>query len=163
VAIQYLLDTNILSDLLKNPQGKVARKISALPSGERNLLATSIIVASELRYGVAKSGSSILAVRVDQLLEALEILPLSPKADRGHTNRRQRSSYCRPCPRGRCRSCYGQHSRIQACRRAARGELAPFLIVRCPTPDRSTDRGCPILPQPHRGGVGDGEPGPRDS
>jgi tRNA(fMet)-specific endonuclease VapC len=78
---QYVLDTNILSDLLKNPQGKVAQRISSLPSEERDSLATSIIVAAELRYGVIKSGSSILAVRVDQLLNALQILPLEPKAD----------------------------------------------------------------------------------
>lgn len=79
--IRHLLDTNILSDLLKNPQGKVAQKISSLPSEERDLLATGIIVAAELRYGVAKSGSSNLARRVDQLLDAIDILPLEPKAD----------------------------------------------------------------------------------
>lgn len=79
---RHLLDTNILSDLLKNPSGRVARKISSLPSEERDLLATSIIVAAELRYGVAKSGSSMLAGRVDQLLDALEVLPFVPKADR---------------------------------------------------------------------------------
>lgn len=81
MATRYLLDTNILSDLLKNPQGKAAQKISSLPPEERDLLATSIIVAAELRYGVAKSGSSILAERVDQLLEAVDGLPLEPKAD----------------------------------------------------------------------------------
>lgn len=79
---RYVLDTNILSDLLKNPQGKAARKITSLPAEERDLLATSIIVAAELRYGAAKSGSPILADRVDQLLDAIEILPLEPKADR---------------------------------------------------------------------------------
>jgi len=79
--LRYVLDTNILSDLVKNPQGKAARKISSLPPEERDLLATSIIVAAELRYGVAKSGSSILAGRVDQLLEAIEVLPLEPKSD----------------------------------------------------------------------------------
>lgn len=78
---RYLLDTNILSDLLKNPQGKAAQKISSLPPDERDLLATSIIVAAELRYGVAKRGSSLLAGRVNQLLDAIEILPLEPKAD----------------------------------------------------------------------------------
>lgn len=81
MAAQYLLDTNILSDLLKNPQGKVATRISSLPAVERDSLATSIIVAAELRYGADKSGSSILAARVDQLLAAIEILPLEPKAD----------------------------------------------------------------------------------
>ena len=78
---QYLLDTNILSDLLKNPRGKVARTISTLPTGEHDSLATSIVVAAELRYGAAKSGSSILAARVNQLLNAIEILPLEPNTD----------------------------------------------------------------------------------
>lgn len=78
---RYPLDTNILSDLLKNPTGRVAQKITSLPPEESNSLATSIIVAAELRYGVAKSGSSILAGRVDQLLDALDVLPLEPKAD----------------------------------------------------------------------------------
>jgi tRNA(fMet)-specific endonuclease VapC len=82
MSIQYLLDTNILSDLLKNPQGKVAARISSLPAVERDSLATSIVVAAELRYGAAKSGSAILAARVDQLLNALDILPLEPDADR---------------------------------------------------------------------------------
>lgn len=81
MATRYLLDTNILSDLLKNPQGKAAQRISSLPSEERDMLATSILVAAELRYGVAKSGSTTLAARVDQLLEAIEVLPLEPKAD----------------------------------------------------------------------------------
>lgn len=81
MATRYLLDTNILSDLLKNPRGRAAQRISSLPSEERDLLATSILVAAELRYGAAKSGSPILAARVDQLLEAIEILALEPKAD----------------------------------------------------------------------------------
>lgn len=82
MATRYILDTNILSDLLKNPQGRVARKIFSLPAAERNLLATSIVVAAELRYGVARSGSSILASRVDQLFEAVEMLRFEPEADR---------------------------------------------------------------------------------
>jgi tRNA(fMet)-specific endonuclease VapC len=82
VATYYILDTNILSDLMKNPQGKVAGKISSLTPVERDSLLTSIIVAAELRYGVAKSGSPILAARVDQLLDAVQILPLEPEADR---------------------------------------------------------------------------------
>jgi len=78
---RYLLDTNILSDLLKNPGGKAAQKVSAMSPDKRDLLATSIVVAAELRYGVAKSGSPNLAVRVGQLLDAVEVLPLEPTAD----------------------------------------------------------------------------------
>jgi tRNA(fMet)-specific endonuclease VapC len=82
MAQRYVLDTNILSDLLKNPSGKAARKIASLSAEERTLLATSIIVAAELRYGATKSGSQILAKRVDQLLGAIEVLPLEGDADR---------------------------------------------------------------------------------
>lgn len=52
-----LLDTNILSDLIKNPKGVVAQKIAGLTAEDRDTLATSIIVAAELRYGAAKKGS----------------------------------------------------------------------------------------------------------
>ena len=51
---RYMLDTNIISDLIKNPQGKAAKRIARV--GEDNIC-TSIIVASELRHGCAKSGS----------------------------------------------------------------------------------------------------------
>lgn len=87
---RYLLDTNILSDLLKNPSGRVARKISSLPPEERDSLATSIIVAAELRYGVSKKRSTILTERVSQLLEALDVLPLEPQADQHYGQIRMR-------------------------------------------------------------------------
>ena len=76
---RYLLDTNILSDLIRDPQGPVARRISA--TGE-STICTSIVVAAELRFGAEKSGSSTLADRIDLLLSALEILPLETPADR---------------------------------------------------------------------------------
>jgi tRNA(fMet)-specific endonuclease VapC len=82
MARRYVLDTNILSDLLKNPAGTVARKIASLKAEERDSLATSIIVAAELRYGAAKSGSPLLAGRIDQLLAAHDVLPLESEADR---------------------------------------------------------------------------------
>jgi len=82
MASRYLLDTNILSDLMKRPSGKVSQKIASLAAEDRDALATSIVVAAELRYGAVKSGSAILAQRVEQLLATIEVLPLEPKADR---------------------------------------------------------------------------------
>jgi len=79
---RFVLDTNILSDLLKNPTGKVAQKIASLPAEARDGMATSIVVAAELRYGAARSGSPVLERRVEQLLGALDVLPLAPDADR---------------------------------------------------------------------------------
>ena len=78
-SLAYLLDTNILSDLARNPQGVVAARIAR--AGE-NSVCTSVIVAAELRYGASKSNSAKLAERIDLILSALEILPLEPPADR---------------------------------------------------------------------------------
>lgn len=71
---RYLLDTNILSDLIRNPTGIVARKIAA--SDIEQACCTSLIVACELRYGTCKKGSSMLTSRVEQLLHTLPVLAL---------------------------------------------------------------------------------------
>jgi tRNA(fMet)-specific endonuclease VapC len=75
---RYLLDTNILSDLIRNPQGKAARRIAK--AGEDNVC-TSIIVAAELRYGCEKSGSTKLRKAVEDLLGEIAVLPFEAPAD----------------------------------------------------------------------------------
>lgn len=71
--MRYLLDTNILSDLVRNPQGRVYRKIREVGEAQ---ICTSVIVASELQYGAAKKKSEPLNARVLALLSALEVMPL---------------------------------------------------------------------------------------
>ena len=75
---RYLLDTNILSDLVRNRQGLVAQNIASV--GEK-AVCTSIIVASELRYGAKKSGSQRLTTQLNAILSAIEILPLEEPSD----------------------------------------------------------------------------------
>ena len=84
--VRYLLDTNILSDLILDPRGSVAERISL--AGE-STVCTSIVVAAKLRFGAEKSGSSKLADRIDLILSALEILPLEAPADRHYGEIRQ--------------------------------------------------------------------------
>lgn len=79
MSLAFLLDTNIVSDLVRRPQGAAAARIAA--AGEESVC-TSIVVAAELRFGAAKSGSKTLADRVDFILSALEILPLEAPVDR---------------------------------------------------------------------------------
>jgi len=79
MALRYLLDTNIISDLVRRPNGAVATRIGEV--GEQ-AICTSVIVAAELRYGARKSNSRQLADRVGLLLSALEILPLESPLDR---------------------------------------------------------------------------------
>jgi tRNA(fMet)-specific endonuclease VapC len=74
----FLLDTNILSDLIRNPQGRVAARIRAV--GETQVC-TSIIVAAELRYGAAKKGSVRLTAQLNTVLAAVEILAFDAPAD----------------------------------------------------------------------------------
>jgi tRNA(fMet)-specific endonuclease VapC len=75
---RYLLDTNIVSDLVRRPQGVVAGHIQRV--GEARI-ATSVIVAAELRFGAEKKGSPRLTDRIDAILGVIEILPFGPPAD----------------------------------------------------------------------------------
>lgn len=75
---RYLLDTNILSDLIRNPQGRAAQRVGEV--GAR-AVCTSIIVAAELRYGSAKNGSKRLQRDVEAVLAEIEVLPFDVPAD----------------------------------------------------------------------------------
>lgn len=75
----YLLDTNILSCLIRHPAGPVASRIAE--AGEETVC-TSIIVACELRFGAEKKDSPVLSSRVEQVLANLAVLPLDREADR---------------------------------------------------------------------------------
>ena len=77
--MRHLLDTNIVSDLVRNPQGRIAQRIRKV--GE-DKVCTSIIVAAELRYGASKKGSPKLTAQLEAVLGALEILPFETPADR---------------------------------------------------------------------------------
>lgn len=75
---QYLLDTNIISDLVRHPQGLVFQRIATV--GEDSIC-TSIIVVCELRFGAVKSGSPCLVQQLERILEVLPILFLEPPVD----------------------------------------------------------------------------------
>ena len=76
--MRYLLDTNIVSNLVRNPQGRVTSRIREVGEAQ---VCTSIIVASELRYGAVKRGSPRLTAQLDAVLEALEVVPFEAPAD----------------------------------------------------------------------------------
>lgn len=75
---RYLLDTNVISDLLRNPGGKAAQRVTDVGP---EAICTSIIVAGELRYGCAKKGSTRLLAAVEHLLDTIPVLPLEVPAD----------------------------------------------------------------------------------
>ena len=74
----YLLDTNIVSDLVRNPQGRIAERVRQIGEAQ---VCTSIIVAAELRFGAAKRAAPRLTAQVEAVLGALSVLPLEVPAD----------------------------------------------------------------------------------
>lgn len=76
---RYLLDTNIISALLRQPRGILNKRIAQ--RGETTLC-TSIVVACELRFGLAKSGSARLARLLEPILESLDVLPLESPVEK---------------------------------------------------------------------------------
>ena len=79
MSFKYLLDTNVISDLMRYPEGPIAEKIAVV--GE-SAICTSIVVAAELRYGAAKRNSKALANHVNVVLSSMEVLPLTAPVDR---------------------------------------------------------------------------------
>ena len=74
----WMLDTNALSELIRNPAGPTAQRLANV---QPDAVCTSIIVACELRFGARRAGSAVLTQRVEQLLSALTVLSLDEPAD----------------------------------------------------------------------------------
>jgi tRNA(fMet)-specific endonuclease VapC len=72
-----MLDTNIVSEMIRNPAGRAAQRARAV--GES--VCVSVIVAAELRYGCARKGSPKLRRRVEEFLSEVPVLPFDVPAD----------------------------------------------------------------------------------
>jgi len=73
-----MLDTNIVSDLARNPHGNIAKRIAAVGP---DAICVSIITAAELQYGCAKKGSPKLLAQIEAILAAVQVLALDVPAD----------------------------------------------------------------------------------
>ncbi|WP_372072523.1 type II toxin-antitoxin system VapC family toxin [Tistrella mobilis] len=82
----HLLDTNIVSDLIRNPQGKVAARIADVGEAQ---IAVSIVTAAELRYGCLKRGSPRITQQVELILGAVPILPFDEPSDAAYARIRR--------------------------------------------------------------------------
>ena len=68
-----MLDTNIISSLIREPCGKVRSRIAHVGADQ---ICMSVITAAELHYGVARKGSAELRKRVAKALTLVPVLPL---------------------------------------------------------------------------------------
>ncbi len=82
-AVRYLLDTNIVSDIARRPGGLVVQRMAALGVEQ---IGISIVVACEIRFGLAKRGSDRLAQRLNLVLEQMMVLPLESPVEEHYTD-----------------------------------------------------------------------------
>jgi len=71
----YLLDTNVIGEIARNPQGGVAIRVAALSPEEYGIDA---VVACEIEYGLTKRGSTKLRRQIETILEAIAFIELPP-------------------------------------------------------------------------------------
>lgn len=75
--VRYLLDTNIISALMKNPQGNVAQRFQSVLSQQPEAqICTSIIVQCELLFGLQRLTHPRWQTHYQRIIESLEVLPL---------------------------------------------------------------------------------------
>ena len=96
MSFSHLLDTNVISRLMKEPTGASATRLSEIGDDR---ICTSIVVACELRFGAAVRRSERLTMAVERVLEAIPVIPLDEPADEHYASIR-RALQCRGTPIG---------------------------------------------------------------
>lgn len=74
----HLLDTNIVSHLMREPRGVIRRRLAGLADGAATI---SIVTLAELRFGAEKVGSERLRKGIADLVQYLPVLPFEEPAD----------------------------------------------------------------------------------
>lgn len=83
--MRYMLDTNMVSDLVRNPLGRVMQQTRLV--GEE-AVCTSIVVAAESRFGALRKDSPKLTSALEGVLASLPVLPFEEPAERRYADLR---------------------------------------------------------------------------
>lgn len=83
--MRYMLDTNIVSAIVRDPRGQVLERL--LEVGEQNAF-ISIITHGEIWYGVKKNGSEELSRKVSAVTRRLYVAPLQLPSDQRYAETR---------------------------------------------------------------------------
>lgn len=84
--LRYLLDTNVVSDIARHPNGLAAQRLIEVGPEYAGI---SIVVACEIRFGLAKSAHRVVN-RLTQVLAQCETLSLEPPVDEHYADIRNR-------------------------------------------------------------------------
>lgn len=73
----YLLDTNIVSELMRKPSGQAMQRVRALlAAGDGSQICTSVLVRCELLFGLQRVSSPRWQARFSEAMSMLSVLPL---------------------------------------------------------------------------------------
>jgi tRNA(fMet)-specific endonuclease VapC len=84
--VRFMLDTNIMSEMIRNPEGAVQQVVSRVGTPA---ISISSIVASELRFGYLKRGSDRLAQLVENMIARVEVVAYDDAASIQYAQIRQ--------------------------------------------------------------------------
>ncbi len=89
-----LLDTNIISDMMRNLEGPAAQRArEASRTRGAEPLCTSIVVQCELEFGLARRKNSRLDVAYRAVMESVDVMPLGAEVADHYANLRARLEY----------------------------------------------------------------------
>jgi tRNA(fMet)-specific endonuclease VapC len=81
----FLLDTNIISHIIREPKGPAARRLTHHQAGE---VITSIIVAGEVLFGLMRKAATVQQARLEALLTRVPAAPFAEPAERRYAELR---------------------------------------------------------------------------
>lgn len=85
----YLFDTNILSDMMRNPDGAASQRFQQVAKSTPNArLCTSVVVQCELLFGLRRRTNPRWHAYYDIVLESVELLPLDSNVVPSYANLR---------------------------------------------------------------------------
>ena len=74
---RYLLDTNIISNMMRDANGMAALRIERVAKDVAlRRFCTSVVVECELRFGMTRKPNPRLELAYERVMQSLEILPL---------------------------------------------------------------------------------------
>lgn len=76
--LRWMLDTNVVSELVREPLGPIFGRLARYGP---ETACVSIIIAAELRYGIAKKGSPRLTAEIEGILSRIAVVPFDRDAD----------------------------------------------------------------------------------
>ena len=75
----YLFDTNILSDMMRYPEGTAAQRfIEVVKNKPGARFCTSVVVQCELLFGMRRRTHPLWQTHYERMLESVDVLPLEP-------------------------------------------------------------------------------------